>query len=64
MPDLKHTNSNGIEIVKNVESEDIMSFKRQEETPFGTQTLLYIKGKGAIWVDGSIEDVKKSLEKP
>lgn len=59
---LQHTNSNGTRRIP-VSDPSGVSILRDDDTPFGKQSLISIPGRGLVWVDGSMSDVRRELRR-
>lgn len=57
---LTHTNASGTRRIE-IEDPPRAVVLRDEETPFGMQSLISSPGRGILWVDGCRRDVEKRL---
>lgn len=57
---LTHTNASGTRRIE-IEDPSRVVVLRDEETPFGMQSVLSSTGMGIFWVDGCRRDVEKRL---
>ena len=56
-----HTNGLGKRTVEIPEDIRVIEL-REDDTPFGKQTLISGTGVGAVWVDGTERDVRDKLK--